>query len=161
MDNFEYHTHLEGGAEPQSWRRLFAGGRDAGPRRRPSAPRAGGAGLRGAQDRPRDRGEIPADCTLVIAASPRTTFLPARAWRCALICSDGGSALFLFDLGFVLEPGLARLIADLGIRPEQEVVIDPLSHYSTDPEMVAVTGYDPHPVTRRVSLTFYPGIRPL
>jgi ABC-type uncharacterized transport system involved in gliding motility auxiliary subunit len=40
-------------------------------------------------------------------------------------------------------------------------VIDPLSHYSTDPEMVAVTGYDPHPVTRGVSLTFYPGIRPL
>jgi hypothetical protein len=40
-------------------------------------------------------------------------------------------------------------------------VIDPPSHYSTEPEMVAVTGYDPHPVTRRVSLTFYPGIRPL
>ena len=26
---------------------------------------------------------------------------------------------------------------------------------------MAVTGYDPHPVTRSVSLTFYPGIRPL
>ena len=73
----------------------------------------------------------------------------------------GGSALLLLDLGFVLEPGLARLVAELGVRPEQEVVVDPLSHYSTDPEMVAVTGYDPHPVTRSVSLTFYPGIRPL
>jgi ABC-type uncharacterized transport system involved in gliding motility auxiliary subunit len=27
--------------------------------------------------------------------------------------------------------------------------------------MVAVTGYDPHPITRTVSLTFFPGIRPL
>ena len=61
----------------------------------------------------------------------------------------------------MLEPGLARLVAELGVRPEQEVVVDPLSHYSTDPEIVAVTGYDPHPVTRSVSLTFYPGIRPL
>jgi hypothetical protein len=41
------------------------------------------------------------------------------------------------------------------------VVIDPLSHYQTDPEMVAVTGYEPHPITRTISLTFFPGIRPL
>src|SRR4029077_4028675 len=34
-------------------------------------------------------------------------------------------------------------------------------HYMADPEMVAVTGYDPHPITRSVSLTFYPGVRPL
>ena len=27
--------------------------------------------------------------------------------------------------------------------------------------MVAVTGYDPHPITRTLSLTFVPGIRPL
>jgi ABC-type uncharacterized transport system involved in gliding motility auxiliary subunit len=27
--------------------------------------------------------------------------------------------------------------------------------------MVAVTGYDPHPITRTLSLTFFPGIRPL
>src|SRR5690606_28395619 len=31
----------------------------------------------------------------------------------------------------------------------------------SDPEMVAVTGYDPHPITRSTSLTFYPGVRPL
>jgi ABC-type uncharacterized transport system involved in gliding motility auxiliary subunit len=30
-----------------------------------------------------------------------------------------------------------------------------------DAEMVAVTGYDPHPITRSASLTFYPGARPL
>jgi len=50
-------------------------------------------------------------------------------------------------------------------RPEyirdEEVVVDPLSHYHRDAEMVAVTGYDPHPITRTLSLTFFPGIRPL
>src|SRR3546814_2526417 len=51
--------------------------------------------------------------------------------------------------------------SDLGARFEQEVVVDPLSHYQSDPEMVAVTGYDPHPITRTKSMTFYPGARPL
>ena len=58
-------------------------------------------------------------------------------------------------------PGLSRLLSDLGVRLEQQVVVDPLSHYQSDAEMVAVTGYDPHPITRTLSLTFFPGIRPL
>jgi gliding motility-associatede transport system auxiliary component len=67
----------------------------------------------------------------------------------------------MLDLGFVAEPGLERLLSDLGVRLEQQVVVDPLSHYHRDAEMVAVTGYDPHPITRTLSLTFFPGIRPL
>jgi ABC-type uncharacterized transport system involved in gliding motility auxiliary subunit len=98
---------------------------------------------------------------VLLAANPRTTFLPAESAALRAYLSAGGSALLLFDLGFVPEPGLARLLADLGGRLEQQVVVDPLSHYQTDAEMVAVTGYDPHPITRTVSLTFFPGIRPL
>src|SRR5262249_30072519 len=161
MDNFEYHTHLEGGAS-HSHGDASSGvvempGHGVGRLRR--ALEAQGYGAR--KIVVAIETEIPADCTLLIAASPRTNFLPAESVALRVYLQRGGSALLLFDLGFVLEPGLARLVADLGVRPEQEVVIDPLSHYSTDPEMVAVTGYDPHPVTRRVSLTFYPGIRPL
>ena len=70
--------------------------------------------------------------------------------------------MLLFDLGFVLGAGSRRgCLSDLGVRLEQQVVVDPLSHYQSDPEMVAVTGYDPHPITRTLSLTFFPGIRPL
>jgi ABC-type uncharacterized transport system involved in gliding motility auxiliary subunit len=104
---------------------------------------------------------VPGECAAVMSASPRTTFLPGESAALRAYLRRGGSALFLFDLGFVLEPGLESLMADLGVRVEQEVVIDPLSHYQTDPEMVAVAGYDPHPITRTISLTFYPGIRPL
>ena len=161
MDNFEYHTHLEGGAN-HSHGDASSGvvempGHGIGRLRR--ALEAQGYGAR--KIVLAIETEIPSDCALLIAASPRTMFLPAESVALRAYLQHGGSALLLFDLGFVLEPGLARLVADLGVRPEQEVVIDPFSHYSTDPEMVAVTGYDPHPVTRQVSLTFYPGIRPL
>ena len=47
------------------------------------------------------------------------------------------------------------------MRLPQAVVVDAGSHYGTDPEMVAVTAYEPHPITRNVSFTFYPGVRPL
>jgi ABC-type uncharacterized transport system involved in gliding motility auxiliary subunit len=67
----------------------------------------------------------------------------------------------MFDLGFAPEAGLSRLLSDLGVGLEQQVVVDPLSHYQRDAEMVAVTGYDPHPITRTLSLTFFPGVRPL
>src|SRR6516165_3981753 len=100
-------------------------------------------------------------CTRLIAANPRTTFLPAESTALRSYLTAGGSALLLFDLGFVPEPGLAQLLSDLGVRLEQQVVIDPLSHYQSDPEMVAVTGYEQHPITRTISLTFFPGIRPL
>ena len=93
--------------------------------------------------------------------NPRTTYLPAESEVLADYLARGGSALFLFDLGFVVEPRLAALLATLGVRLEQQVVIDPLDHYSTDHESVAVPVYEPHAVTERIALTFYPGIRPI
>jgi len=103
---------------------------------------------------------IPATCSVVIDAGPRTTWLPGESAALRAYLAQGGSALLLHDLGYVLEPGLRRLLEELGAVPRQAVVIDPVSHYGTDQEMVAVTGYDPHPVTTKVSYTFYPGVRP-
>ena len=40
-------------------------------------------------------------------------------------------------------------------------MIDPLDHYSTDPEVVAIPVYERHPITRSIALTFFPGIRSL
>jgi hypothetical protein len=160
MDNFEYHTHLEGGGHSHgdaSSGVVEMPGHGIGRLRRALEAQ----GYHSRKIVLAIVAEIPADCALLIAANPRTTFLPAESAALRAYLKSGGSALLLFDLGFVLEPELARLVAELGVRPEQGVVIDPLSHYSNDPEMVAVTGYDLHPVTRGLSLTFYPGIRPL
>ena len=161
MDNFEFHTHLEGVAghshDDTSSKLVQMAGHGVGRFRR--ALEAQGYETRRLVLATSP--EVPAGCTLVVTASPRTSFLPGESAALRTYLARGGAALFLFDLGFVLEPGLARLIEDTGVRPEQQVVVDPLSHYMTDPEMVAVTGYDPHPITRSVSLTFYPGVRPL
>ncbi|MFO1158943.1 MAG: hypothetical protein U1E60_08890 [Reyranellaceae bacterium] len=53
----------------------------------------------------------------------------------------------MLDLGFVPRRVLRRCCRTPA-SPEQQVVVDPLSHYHRDAEMVAVTGYDPHPITR-------------
>jgi hypothetical protein len=75
--------------------------------------------------------------------------------------AQGGSALLMYDLGFVLESRLAAGLGSLGVAVEQDVVIDPLDHYSTDPEVVAVPVHEQHPITRNIALTFFPGIRSL
>src|SRR2546430_16900844 len=67
----------------------------------------------------------------------------------------------MYDLGFVLEARLTAGLRQVGVVVEQDVVIDPLDHYSTDPEVVAVPVYESHPITRSVALTFFPGIRSL
>jgi hypothetical protein len=161
MDSFEFHTHLEGLTDHShgeaSSQVVETPGHGIGRLRRSLEAQ----GYEARKVLLATMADVPADCTLLIAASPRTTFLPGESTALRRYLEAGGSALLLFDLGFVLEPGLARLVADLGVRLAQSVVVDPLSHYLTDPEMVAVAGYDPHPVTRTVSLTFYPGVRPL
>jgi ABC-type uncharacterized transport system len=161
MDNFEFHTHLEGVAghshDDASSKLVQMAAHGVGRFRR--ALEAQGYETR--QLILATSPTVPADCTLVVTANPRTTYLPGESAALHTYLAHGGSALFLFDLGFVLEPALARLTEDLGVRPEQQVVVDPLSHYMTDPEMVAVAGYDSHPITRSISLSFYPGVRPL
>lgn len=161
IDNFEFHTHLESATDHShgdaSSHVVEMPGHGVGRFRR--ALEAQGYDVQKLVLATRT--EVPADCTVVVLASPRTTLLPAESAALRAYLRRGGSALLLFDLGFVLEPELERLVADLGIRFEQQVVIDPLSHYQNDPELVAVAGYDRHPVTRALSLTIYPGIRPL
>ena len=61
----------------------------------------------------------------------------------------------------MLEPRLAAALQSLGVALEQEVVIDPLDHYSTDLEVVAIPIYEPHAITRNLALTFFPGVRPI
>jgi len=41
------------------------------------------------------------------------------------------------------------------------LIVDPKEHYFTDEQMIAVARYGPHPATRGLALSFYPGARPL
>ncbi len=161
MDNFEFHTHLEGMAghshDDASSKLVQMSGHGAGRLRRALEAQ----GYEARKVVLAMQAEVPADCSIVISVNPRTTYLPQESAALTRYLQRGGSALFLLDLGFALEPGLATLLRSLGAVPEQSAVVDPLSHYARDPEMVAVAGYDAHPVTQSVSMTFFPGVRPL
>ncbi|HEX4985020.1 MAG TPA: GldG family protein [Burkholderiales bacterium] len=161
MDNFEFHTHVEGVANHShgdaSSQYVQMQGHGIGRLRRALE-------TQGYETRKivlATLPGVPSDCDAVIDANPRTTFLPGETAALEKYLEGGGSLFAMFDLGFVLEPRLARLAENLGVRLPQEAVVDPLSHYSTDAEMVAITAYQPNPITKGLSMTFFPGVRPL
>ncbi len=161
FDNFEFHTHVETLQAHTHGDKSSAvvqmPGHGAGRMRRALEA----LGFEPRRITPAILPSIPADCAVVIAVNPRTTYLPAESDLLADYLARGGAALLMYDLGFVVEVRLARLLAKLGVSLEQQVVVDPLDHYSTDLETVAVPVYEPHPITDRIALTFYPGIRPI
>src|SRR5215510_11728056 len=161
FDNFEFHTHVETLQAHTHGDRSSAlvqmEGHGIGRLRRALES----LGYETRKIIPATLPSIPADCGAVIAANPRTTYLPAESDLLAAYLAAGGAALLMYDLGFTVEPRLEALLARLGVRVEQQVVVDPLDHYSTDLESVAVPAYEAHPITARIALTFYPGVRPL
>jgi ABC-type uncharacterized transport system involved in gliding motility auxiliary subunit len=104
---------------------------------------------------------VPADCTAVVDANPRTLHTPKEAATLAAYLGRGGSLLMLVEPDFAIEPRLAELLASAGIRIEDGVVVDPIDHYYTDDQMIAVTGYALHPALGGLALSFFPGARPL
>jgi len=159
MDNFEFHTHFEGlaghshgelGSEV-----VVMKGHGAGRMRR--ALESLGYDVR--KIVPATLSAIPPDCAALIEVNPRTTYVPGESDLLVDYLARGGSALLMYDLGFVLEPHLVDALKRIGVVLDQDVVVDPLDHYSTDPETVAVPVYESHPITKRIALTFFPGIR--
>jgi len=104
---------------------------------------------------------IPARCRVLIHAGPRKAYPPAVVDALRAYLQTGGAALLMYDLGF--EPGLPLtvLLGELGIRLPPAAVREPSSHLEGKPTTVAVTGYAQHPITARISLSMYPGVRPL
>ena len=161
IDNEEFHTHLDSAAshshDDAASKLIETTGHGIGRLRRSLEA----LGYDVARVPLATAGEVPASCAVLVVANPRTTWLPGEGASLRRYLAQGGAALLLLDLGFELEPGLAALLRDLGVVPRQAVVVDRLSHYGNDAEMVAVTGYEPHPVTAKVAYTFFPGVRPL
>ena len=134
MDNFEYHTHVEGIANHNhgdaSSLHVQMPGHGIGRLRR--ALEAQGYAVRKVVLATQP--EVPRECQAVIVANPRTTFLPAESAAIEAYLRRGGGVLAMFDLGFVLESRLANLVGQLGVSLPQEAVVDPLSHYASDRE---------------------------
>ncbi len=161
MENFEFHTHFEGvaGHSHGEGASALVQMRSHGVGRLRRALESLGYDVR--KIVPATLSAIPPGCAVVLDANPRGTYLPGESALLLDYLAQGGAAVLMYDLGFVLEPRLAAGLRALGLVVEPDIVIDPLDHYSTDPEVVAVPVYERHPITRNIALTFFPGIRSL
>jgi ABC-type uncharacterized transport system len=161
MENFEFHTHFEGvaGHSHGEGASTIVQMRFHGVGRLRRALESFGYDVR--KIVPATLSAIPADCAAVLDVNPRATYLPGESDLLLNYLAHGGATVLMYDLGFVLEPRLTAALRTVGVAVEQDVVIDPLDHYSTDPEVVAVPVYERHPITRSLALTFFPGIRSL
>jgi len=161
MDSFEFHTHVEGVSGHShgdaSSQVVQTTGHGIGRLRR--ILEAQGHDARKVLLATSEA--VPEACKVLVIANPRSTFLPGESDAVVAFLARGGALFAMLDLGFFPEPRLAGLLRRLGIELPQLAVVDPLSHYSRDAEMVAVTTYENTPITRNVSMSFFPGVRPL
>lgn len=161
IDNMEYHTHFEGvhahghGAEGVGVVLMEQHG--VGRLRRGLES----LGFTTKKVTLATAGRVSGECATLVEAGPRTMYSPLESRALEDYLAQGGTALLMYDIDFPVEPSLAAVLAKAGIRFGEGVVTDPLDHYFTDDQMVAVTRYAPHPVSRGLALTFYPGARPL
>jgi ABC-type uncharacterized transport system len=161
IDNFEFHTHFEGhqthshnteGIGVVQMQRHGIG-------RLRRAIEKLGLMPRKVDFRPGQ--PLPSDCAALVDANPRTPHIPAEADVLRAYLEQGGSYMLLVEPDFAVEPRLATVIADAGARLGEGVIVDPVDHYFTDDQMIAITHYANHPVTRAQALSFYPGARPV
>jgi ABC-type uncharacterized transport system involved in gliding motility auxiliary subunit len=161
IDNFEFHTHFEGthshSHNVQGLAVVQTEQHGLGRLRRALeklglAPRKV---VLSAEQR------IPETCAAFIDANPRTRYAPPEVDAVRNYLRGGGSALFLLEPDSASGDELHAALMQAGIAVGDGIIVDPISHYFTDEQMIAVTHYVEHPVTRGLALSFYPGVRPL
>jgi len=107
-------------------------------------------------------GAVPSDCSVVAEIGPRTALTSGEADLLVDYLKGGGRLLMLIDPRFPVGSELeSRLLDPLGLSTEAAIVIDPLNHFRTDPDKVAVPYYPSHPITTRLALTVFPQVRPI
>jgi ABC-type uncharacterized transport system len=104
---------------------------------------------------------IPEDCASVADFGAATAYTPAEVGALRGYLLHGGHLLLAYDPRFSVSPELASLLGEVGLAVENGVVVDPLNHYGTEQEQVAVPYYPPHPITEQIALTVFPESRPL
>ena len=98
-------------------------------------------------------------CSVLIVAGPQTPLLEPEVKAIDDYLDNGGKAMFMIDP--FIKTGLDRVIAKFGIVLEDDMVIDPASHFWADPSTPAVSDYNPHEITSKMQQTFFPGARSL
>jgi ABC-type uncharacterized transport system involved in gliding motility auxiliary subunit len=87
--------------------------------------------------------EIPKDCTVLVIAGPQNDYLPPEISVIQKYVQDGGRLLVMLDAGVEL-PNLTKLLTDLGVTPQNDLVIDenPVAQiFGTQPYMPLIVKY--------------------
>lgn len=108
---------------------------------------------------PLAQGAIPDNTSLVVVAGPQVELLPAAVDMLVDWVAGGGDLLWLGDPGPLY--GLEPLAETLGVEFAGGVVVDPTAQMFgiTDPTMIIVADYAPHPVTRDFTvITLFPQV---
>jgi ABC-type uncharacterized transport system involved in gliding motility auxiliary subunit len=94
-------------------------------------------------------------CHVVVAAGPKRAFRAEEAEVLDRYLAAGGSALLMLEPGAA--HGLQPVLDRFGIQHHGQEVMDPASHYRSDPGSPAVSDYPRHRITRQLPLSFFPG----
>jgi hypothetical protein len=161
IDNFEFHTHFEGAhnhSHDVSGTGVVLMEQHGLGRLRRAVEKLGlvARKISFATGQP-----IADDCAVIVEANPRTRYSPGETDVLRRYLERGGSAMFLIEPDYALDDSISALFARAGIAVRDGVIVDPTEHYFTDEQMIAVARYGPHPATRGLALSFYPGARPL
>ena len=161
IDNFEFHTHFEGvqghshnieGVGVVQMQQHGLG------RLRRTIEKLGLVArktlIKGGQ-------QVPTDCAALVEANPRTRYTGPDSAVLRGYLEHGGSVMMMIEPDYVVDETLASVLAEAGIRLGDGYVVDPVDHYFTDDQMIAVTKYTRHPITRALALSIYPGARPV
>ena len=161
IDNFEFHTHFEGvqghshnieGVGVVQMQQHGLG------RLRRTIEKLGLVArktlIKGGQ-------QVPTDCAALVEANPRTRYTGPDSAVLRGYLEHGGSVMMMIEPDYVVDDTLAAVLAEAGIRLGDGFVVDPVDHYFTDDQMIAVTKYNRHPITRALALSIYPGARPV
>jgi len=161
IDNFEFHTHFEGthshshDAEGMAVVQMEQHGLG---RLRRAIEKLGLA----ARKTTMAAGQtVPEDCAALVEANPRTRYAPPEAELLRRYLARGGSLFLLVEPDYAIDDALAAVLQQAGVRIGDGVVVDPLDHYFTDEQMLAVTKYARHSITQGLALSIYPGARPV
>ena len=163
IDNLAFHTHFEGSHNHKH---------DAGGMAVVNMEQHGIGRLRRALDKLGYRVQktplaasgtegVPADCAALVIANPRTRFAPPDVRLLEGHLQAGGNLLLLVEPD--VDPGdeFAALLRRAGVALGDGVINDPVGHYYTDEQMIAIDKYATHPALLGLALSFYPGARPV
>ncbi|HAJ58382.1 MAG TPA: ABC transporter [Cyanobacteria bacterium UBA8543] len=111
-----------------------------------------------------ERAEVPKDASLVVVAGPKRPLFEGEVQALKNYLATGGSLLLMIDPE--TNPGLDSLLANWGVKLENQIVIDASAQersVNLGPATPIVTNYGNHPITRDFGDGFsvYPGARPV